>query len=220
MHQLRSYESVRAPHNPAVRLTGLWRRSVCVFAALFGGLGLASPACDSATETPADAQMTPDTVGDDAADTAPWAPPAEGQAYPAVTISDCEGNAVDLDAWLGDHDVSFVTFGAGWCVACQEEAPIINSELVDGFAGRSVGVVQILVENQPGDPPPQSLCTEWKDELEARFTVLNDPGQATVPQHFGGAVAQLPLHYIVTRDKTIRMRKLGALPERHQDPGG
>jgi thiol-disulfide isomerase/thioredoxin len=119
---------------------------------------------------------------------------------------------VSLPALLAEHDATFVTFGAQWCTACQKEAPDINSKLVDGFADRSVGVVQILLEGQPGVAPAQSLCSAWESELEARFTVLVDVEQQHLAPFFGGAVATLPLHFIATRDGLIRYRKLGELP--------
>lgn len=137
----------------------------------------------------------------------------EGDAYPAVRVQDCDGTEVDLREWLAMHDASYITFGAQWCVACQEEAPIINRELVDGFADRGgVGVLQILIENQPEEPPPQSLCAAWRDDLQARFTVLIDTRQEHLQPMFGGAVGTLPLHLVVTRDGIVRFKKLGALP--------
>jgi len=138
----------------------------------------------------------------------------EGDPYPAVKVSDCDGNEVDLRSFIAAHDASYVTFGAGWCVACQEEAPVINRELVDGLAerGDAVGVVQILIENQPDEAPPQSLCADWRDDLEARYTVLVDTRQENLAPFFGGAVGTLPLHLIVTRDGVVRLKKLGAIP--------
>jgi len=136
----------------------------------------------------------------------------EGDLWPALTVTDCTGQAVDMAAFIGAHDATYVTFGALWCSACQEEAPIINTELVDGLAGRNVGVVQILIENHPGQPPTQALCADWTTDLEARYTVLADVQQAHLPKFFGGAVATLPLHLIATKDGVIRYKKLGALP--------
>ena len=138
----------------------------------------------------------------------------ENDPYPALSVSDCDGKPVDLRASFAAHDVTYVTFGAQWCTACAEEAPFINRELVDGFAGPdNVARVQILVEAQPEEAPPQSLCAAWRDDLEARYTVLVDTRQAHLEPFFGGAVGTLPLHLIVTKDGTIVMKKLGPIPE-------
>lgn len=148
-----------------------------------------------------------DSGGDDGETTV-----GEGDVYPALTVKDCDGNPVDVRAWLADHDASYVTFGAQWCTACQEEAPVINRELVDGLADRNIGVVQILVENQPDQPPPQSLCAAWRDDLSARYTVWVDTEQVHLEPFFGGAIGTLPLHLVVTGNGVIRMKKLGAIP--------
>lgn len=137
----------------------------------------------------------------------------EGDLYPALTVSDCDGNPVDLRAYLASKDASYITFGAQWCVACQEEAPIINSELVDGLAGENVGVAQILIESNAGSPPSQGLCAAWRDDLSARYDVFVDTTQGHLEPVFGGAIATLPLHLIVTRDGVIRLFKPGAIPE-------
>jgi len=129
-----------------------------------------------------------------------------------LTVEDCDGNPVDVRAWLADHEASYMSFGAQWCQACQEEAPIINRELVDGTAGRNVGIVQILIERQPGEPPPSSLCAAWRDQLQARYEIWVDPRQVHLAPVFGGAVGTLPLHMVVTPDGIVRFWKLGALP--------
>ena len=136
----------------------------------------------------------------------------EGDPFPDVTVSDCDGNAVALRDWLASHDASYVTFGAGWCTACQEEAPFINDELVDGLAGKSVGIAQILIEKQPGEAPTTGLCASWKSSLEARYDVLVDVSQENLAPFFGAAVDTLPLHMVVTKDATIRFYKRGAIP--------
>ena len=139
--------------------------------------------------------------------------PDVGDTYPAATVRACDGTPVALGDWIAAHDVVFVSFAAKWCQSCQEEAPILNTQLVDGLAGRSVGVAQLLIEDDPGVAPPQSLCGVWKTDLGARYDVFVDVDQEGLDPHFGGAVATLPLHFIITRDGTIRLRKLGALPD-------
>jgi len=139
--------------------------------------------------------------------------PDVGDLYPAATIRACDGSSVALRDWIAAHDVVFISFGATWCQSCQEEAPRLNTELVDGLASHNVGVAQILIEDGPGAAPPQSLCGAWKNDLGARYDVFVDVDQVSLDPHFGGAIATLPLHYIVSSDGTIRLRKLGALPD-------
>lgn len=156
---------------------------------------LAAPACDSSGGT------SSSTL------------PEVGGKYPSAMINDCAGDAFDINTWIGEHDVVYIGFGAQWCQACQEEAPVLNEELVDGLDGDAVGVAQLLIEGQPGEAPPQSLCAAWENDLSTAYSVFVDPEQNSLEAHFGGAIANLPVHYIVTRDGTIRYRKVGALPD-------
>lgn len=137
----------------------------------------------------------------------------EGDPYPALTISDCAGAPVDMRAWIGTHDAVYVSFAAGWCQSCQEEAPRLESELVAGLAGKNVGVAQILVEADAGTPPTGALCTAWKNELHVSYDVFSDLTQAHLAPVFGGAIGTLPVHLVVTRDGVVRYKKIGALPD-------
>ncbi len=74
-----------------------------------------------------------------------------------------------------------------------------------------------MIEDDPGVAPPQGLCTVWRDDLNARFTVLVDTAQDSLDDHFGQAVATLPLHFIVDSDGVIRLRKVGELPTNIKD---
>ena len=98
--------------------------------------------------------------------------PGEGDAYPDAALQTCDGGATSIESIIAAHDVTYITYAATWCTACQKEAPLLNTDLVDGFDPAKVAVVQILIEDQPGDPPPVSLCAAWRDDLNARYTVL------------------------------------------------
>lgn len=139
----------------------------------------------------------------------------EGDAFPDVSLLNCDGEAVSMGDFLAEHEVSFVTFGAQWCKPCQEEAPIINQVLIDGVQTThpEVGVVQILIEARPNEAPSPSLCGTWRDALDARFLIYADTERDLMPPFFGEAITHLPLHLIVGADGTIHYRKLGALPE-------
>lgn len=170
-------------------------RSMTGAALLALGVALALAACDSG-------------AGDGGVDTL-----GEGDPYPAVSVLDCEGHEQPMREVLARHAVTYVSFGAQWCTACQEEVPVINAELVDGMAGKDVGVVQVLIENGGGEAPPLSLCAGWKSDLDARYTVLVDTRQEHLAPFFGAAIGTLPLHLVVTQDGLIRYRKLGAIPD-------
>ena len=144
--------------------------------------------------------------------------PSEGDAMPAATVEDCDGADVALLDWIRQHDVTYIAFAAAWCVACKEEIGTINTDIVDHFDGKSVGATQILVENQVDEKPPLALCDQWtKQGGGTKYPVYVDTEWQMVDQHFGGAVGDLPVHLVVSRDGIIRLRKSGALPTNIQE---
>ncbi|MBD89968.1 MAG: hypothetical protein CL940_06505 [Deltaproteobacteria bacterium] len=138
-----------------------------------------------------------------------------GFELPAATISDCDGNSVSLLELIEANEVTYISFGAGWCTACQEEIPELNA-LKTEFEGKNVGIVQILVEGMsPGVEAPLGLCGQWAgDALPpiAEFPVWIDVEQSMICDHFGEAVGTLPVHLLVTGDGTVQSRIVGALP--------
>jgi hypothetical protein len=136
-----------------------------------------------------------------------------GDPYPALSVSDCAGAPVDMRTWIGAYDAVYLSFAAGWCQSCQEEAPRLEAELVVGLAGKNVGVAQILMENAAGSPPTTTLCGAWKTELNVSYDVFADLQQLHLEPIFGGNIANLPVHVIVTRDGVVRYVRIGALPD-------
>ena len=176
----------------------------CLTAVVASLFALASIGCDK-TDDPATDVVT-------GTDTTTKADGTSSMAFPAVTLKDCDGNDVELTDRIAAYEVTYLSFAAGWCTACQEEAPTINKEIVDGLAGEPVTTIQILLENQPNQAPPVSLCADWRDQLQAKFEVLVDTSQTMVAQHFNGAVGTLPRHMIVTKDGVVRVDIIGAIP--------
>lgn len=138
-----------------------------------------------------------------------------GFDLPAATISDCDGAPASVLDLVESNAVTYISFGAGWCTACQEEIPELNA-LKTEFEGKNVGIAQILVEGMaPGEPAPLGLCAQWAGEAlppVAEFPVWIDVDQTMVCDHFGEAVGTLPVHLLVTGDGTVQSRIVGALP--------
>ena len=138
-----------------------------------------------------------------------------GFALPEAVISDCGGDSVSLLELVNANAVTYISFGAGWCTACQEEIPELNA-LKSEFEGKGVGIVQILVEGMsPGVQAPLGLCAQWAGDAlppVADFPVWIDVDQTMLCDHFGEAVGTLPVHLLVTGDGTVQSRIVGALP--------
>jgi thiol-disulfide isomerase/thioredoxin len=137
-----------------------------------------------------------------------------GSAMPEAIIEDCDENPVSITEFIAAHEITYLTFAAGWCTACIEEVPLLN-DLVEEFAGQSVGITQILIEGVllDGSPPPQPLCAQWKVLTGSEFDLYIDVEQDMLCDHFGVAVGTLPVHLLITGDGVIRLRLVGTLPE-------
>lgn len=130
--------------------------------------------------------------------------PSAASPMPEFLAYDCSGSPVDVKAWAAQFDVTFITWGAGWCQACAKEVPEINEHIFTHFEGQSVGVAQILVENGIEEKPPQALCEAWVTDYEAEFPVLVDLDWDAVDAVFGGSVGgQLPLQTIIVDDEIV-----------------
>ena len=135
-------------------------------------------------------------------------------SMPEATIEDCDENPVSVLDYIAAHEITYLTFAAGWCTACEKEVPLLN-DLVQEFAGESVGITQILIEgvNLEGGPPPQGLCSQWAALTGPQFPLYIDVEQNMLCDHFGEAVGTLPVHLLISGDGVVRFRIVGALPE-------
>jgi hypothetical protein len=140
-------------------------------------------------------------------------PGAEVPKIEDAKLYTCSGEATTIMDIVGAHDVTYITFGAQWCTACQKEVATINAEVVDHFDMNKVGVIQILVENQIDEAPTADVCQAWSDSLKPNFTLLTDLDQATLPLYFEEGISILPMHLVVTRDGSIRYEALGPMTD-------
>ena len=141
-----------------------------------------------------------------------------GQTGELPKVSDanlytCDGAEETIMDTVSNHDVTYITFGALWCTACQKEVAIINSEIVEHFDETKVGVIQILVEDNFDEAPTADVCQAWSDSLKPQFTLLTDLDRETLPLYFEQGISILPMHLIVTRDGTIRYEALGPMTD-------
>lgn len=132
-------------------------------------------------------------------------------SLPNATLFTCENEEVDLLDFVKSHEVTYITFGALWCTACQKEVGIINEEVVAHFDAEKVGVIQILVEDDVDAPPSLAVCSAWDADLAPEFLLLTDLNQVTLGQHFPDGISTLPYHLIVTGDGFIRYEALGPM---------
>jgi thiol-disulfide isomerase/thioredoxin len=133
--------------------------------------------------------------------------------FQSAVVQTCDGAETDLLDIVSSHDVTYITFGANWCTACKEEVATLNSNIVANFDMNAVGVVQVLIEDDPGMPPTLDVCTGWQEAFGHQFSLLSDSNQVTLPQYFADGIATLPMHLLVTKDGVIRYTALGPMTD-------
>lgn len=134
--------------------------------------------------------------------------------FPASSVNACDGSTVDLMSVFAAHDVTYITMGAKWCTACREEVPLINNDVLPEIDTARAKVIQLLLENNPGEPPSSSLCEGWVTEYGPSFDIYSDNDQSVVNTFYNGAVpGSLPEHIIVDRNGNIVYQLLGPLPK-------
>lgn len=90
-------------------------------------------------------------------------------------FTDTSGAPVDLQSLRADctWKLAVVTTSAGWCTACREEQPKLQS-LFDDYERRGVVVIVTLFEDDNYEPADTRLAEGWRDRYELTFPVLVD----------------------------------------------
>jgi Redoxin len=186
-----------------------------------GGCGTTNP-----TPVAADTSVTMDAaITTDTPPPPPPPPPADASTtrkYPAepygsevcqrlepFTLNRCDGTPYSFvdDGWA-EASATVVIISAVWCVPCQNEARVLEAQLVRPYAERGVRVVTILVQNSDRSAITSTQCTNlWQNRYNLTIPVLMDPRQTLSPFYPGLA---FPGNLIVDRNGRIRFRQYGS----------
>lgn len=120
-----------------------------------------------------------------------------GDAAPAFSLKDVNGNTVTLDSLKGK--VILLTFWATWCASCKEELPDMNA-LQQKYAGKSFTVLSICIESS------DSIVANYLKKHPVDFPVLVDKGGDVADAfRFSG----LPSSFTIGKDSIIRHKHSG-----------
>lgn len=135
---------------------------------------------------------------------------AEGEVAESFALTDQYDETVRLHDFC--DQVVLLDFSAGWCGACQSEAPVLQAffeeRQADGFMA-----VTVYMENADSSSPTLEETKEWAETYGLTFPVLLDDG---VYGPFASATGQgtigLPLMVLVDRGVVVTMNQ-GATEE-------
>jgi len=179
-----------------------------------------TPPAQDAAATP-DVAVTPDAAATPDAAVTPDAPAPTTQ-YPAgpygsrvcarfepFTLNRCNNEPwVFAENGWSDATATVIILSAVWCVPCQNEARVLEAQLVRPYADRGVRVVTVLVQNSDHTAITANQCTNnWQNRFNLTHPVLMDPQQSLAPFYPGLA---FPGNLIVDRQGRIRYRQFGS----------
>ncbi len=126
---------------------------------------------------------------------------ASFEVVPDFTITTFDGETVALED-LGDRPL-FIYFWASWCLACETEAPIIESVWPE-YEARGYEFIGINILDNPSD------ARRFAERLQLTFTLGRDE-ERNVYLDYG--VAQLPEAFFVHPGFALSVRFSGELTE-------
>ena len=130
-----------------------------------------------------------------------------GEAAPAFTLSDLDGNRVSL-ADLRGHPV-VVNFWASWCGHCREEFPLLASAAA---THRGAGLAVVGIVFRDGAEPARDFMARFG----ATWPAVIDPDEAVASQ-FG--IIWPPDTFFIDRNGVVTSRQIGQLTSADLDRG-
>lgn len=123
-------------------------------------------------------------------------PLTPGQAAPAFTVTDINGQRVSLAGLKGK--AVLVTFWATWCTPCRQELPLISAAYK---AHRDQGLAVVAVDF--GDESAGTVRQFWDSMGLQPAPVLDPDGRVAQAYGVGLKTTGLPVSVFIARDGTV-----------------
>jgi thiol-disulfide isomerase/thioredoxin len=133
-----------------------------------------------------------------------------GEPLPNYNWMDAQGETISLSDLKGD--VLLLNVGAGWCLPCRDEAPLLESDIYQRFRDEGFEIIELLVEDEEGDDPTLDFLQAWRDEFSLSYYVCADPNKngstfGTLEEFF--TEDSLPFSLFVDRNLVPQFRSHG-----------
>jgi hypothetical protein len=98
-----------------------------------------------------------------------------GSVLEPFRLRGCDGSETSLPRlWCG-HAATIVHFGVAWCGSCMSSTNELLNRVLPELEGESVTLVEIVLEDNPGEVADLELCTWWHDYFEPDVTTYIPP---------------------------------------------
>jgi hypothetical protein len=120
-----------------------------------------------------------------------------GDYLQAVPLKDCDGSDVSFDELCGAQAL-WVSFAHAWCPHCNAVAEMAE-DVHDGFAGRELASVNVLMEWNPDEEPNADHCQRWRDAFGLEDVIVWYDPEGVSLQYFELPYTALNLYIDSTR---------------------
>ncbi len=109
-----------------------------------------------------------------------------GENIRDMTLTNCDGQAVDLHDRCGHHKATWIVASAGWCGACEAFVPEAAARARQ-LAEAGLDLVVVLGEDRGGAAPSLAYCREYAlaKGLDPANTFIDHDGRAAWSTLFG-----------------------------------
>lgn len=126
----------------------------------------------------------------------------EGNTSPNFTLTDEEGNSLDLYDLC--YNVVLVVSSTGWCPNCTYEAQHIVADIYNQYPDQPLKIFYTLFEDSDGNAPSQTYLQNYKSTYGFPFHVYGDPYCKAC--HYQDTYPQLWIPFNVVLDKNMIIR--------------
>jgi thiol-disulfide isomerase/thioredoxin len=123
-------------------------------------------------------------------------------AAPQTTACDTGAPYDFYGAEFCNARATVVVVGAGWCSACQQEAPLLEAQVTRVYRSRGVRVVSLLTENSDRSPATVAFGLRWQSRFGLTSRMVVDPGDSIARRV---RLSAYPFVIIVDRFGRLRM---------------
>ena len=95
---------------------------------------------------------------------------SQTQPVPSVTVTDMEGNKVDISTLVGNGKITIIDFWATWCIPCKKELTNISPLYEDWVKNYNVQLIAVSID----DSRNSSLVKTYVDGSGWDYKVLLD----------------------------------------------
>lgn len=130
----------------------------------------------------------------------------EGRVMPPFWLWTCDGEETNLPRlWCG-HEATIVHFSVAWCGSCMSTIHQLQTEVMPELEGETVALVEVLLEDEPGEVAGTELCGWWRDYYEPPVeTHIPPDGRITGPLLELSMQEAMPVTLVLDDEGVIRI---------------